>query len=239
MTVVHEGTGAPEAPAQDIPAVDTQATDSAPEENAGEQASPPRERSEVPKSVISRIGHLTRKNEAAIREAAQWRERAEALERQYAGQQGQQQPQQPQSREPQVDPQQIFAKAREAAAFDLRCNAVAEKGKAIPGFDTALTNLGMIGLDNESLAVIVDADDAPKLIAHLGQNLDEAAEIFALSPAAMARRLAKLETTLNAPPAVSTAPNPLNPVRSKSSSSDPKPGEPGWAKWRNKQLAER
>lgn len=232
MDEVFQGSVAPEATAP-ATVVDTQAPDSAAEGDAGELASPKPERSEVPRSVINRIGHLTRKNETAIREAAQWKERAESLERQYAGQQ------QPQQREPQFDPQKVMAEARQAAAFDLRCNAVAEKGKTVPGFTDALSNLGMIGLDQAGLEVLIDSDDAPKVIAHLGQHLDEAAEIFAKPPAQMARAIAKLEQSLTQQPAVSNAPKPLQAERGGGTGSGPRVGTPQWFEARNKADAER
>lgn len=228
-------TGAPEAPAESAP-VDTQVRDSAPLENAEQQSEPTPPPKDGTRSLVSRVGHVTRQKEAAIREAAQWRERAEALERQYAGN-GQQQ-QAPQ-RESQFDPAQVMAQAKQAAAFDLKCNAVAEKGKAIPGFNDALSSLAALGLDQASLEVLIDSDDAPKVIAHLGTHLDEAAEILSKSPAAMARALAKLEHTLTQQPAVSNAPNPLKAVRSGGSVSGPAVGTKAWFDAQNKADAER
>lgn len=231
----EQGSAAPEA-AVPNGGVETHAVDSASPENVGEQASPKQERPAVPRSVINRIGALTRKHEEAIREASQWRERAEAYERQQAANG---QTQNAPAREPQVDPNQVMATATEIARFNLKCDEVAAKGEAVPGFQNALSNLGTLGPSRDALGVIIDADDPPKLIAYLGQHLDEAADILAKPPAAMARALAKLETKLAQPEAVSAAPAPIKPVRSSSAKSDPEPGTPEWVVWRNKQRVEK
>lgn len=234
MTVVHEAPGAPETPVADN-AVDTNAEGSAPTENAEGQAKPKPERTEVPRSVINRIGALTRKHEEALREAATWRERYESSRQQ----QPQQPQQQPQQREPQVDPNEQRAEAVRQAKLEMRAEQVLTAGRNDPNFINAVGTLTALGMGDSELAVIFDGDDPAKVIAHLGGNPDEAAEIFAKSPAAMARALAKLESKLSAPDAVSAAPDPLKPVRNAATKSEPKPGTPEWVAWRNKQVAER
>lgn len=126
----------------------------------------------------------------------------------------------PQEGEKQPSPQEMYAQA----AFDIRCNRVAQEGeKSIPGFKDALTNLTPFRslMTNDRMEAILEADEPAKVLHYLGSNLDEANEILSKTPIAMARAIAKLETKLSTNPAISKAPAPLEPNRSKST-----PGEP-------------
>lgn len=234
----QQGSGAPEAPGAIAPAVAAPDVSATTETQEGTR-SPQPERRDIPDVVKQRLASLARNESKYRREAAENKARADHLERMYGGgqQAGQAQPQQRQ--EPQFDPDQVMTQAREIAAFDLKCNQVAEAGKKVPGFGDAMSNLGMIGLSQDALAVIVEADDAAMVIAHLGSHLDEAAEIFAKPPAAMARAITKLEHTLTQQPAVSNAPNPLKALRGGGAAGGPAIGTKAWFDAQNKADAER
>jgi len=238
MTVMDQGLGAPEAPAAQEPVVAVPEPSTSSETQEG-NASPSPAKQDIPDAVKQRLATLARHESKWRREAAESKARAEFLERQYAQPQNGQQPQQ-QRAEPQVDPNQVYETARQQAAFDLKCNEVATKGKAVPGFEAALSNLGMIGLSTDALGILIESDDAPKLIAHLGQHLDEAAEIFAKPPGAMGRALAKLEHQLTSQPAVSSAAVPLKPLGGNGGAGNgPAIGTKAWFEAENKRDAER
>lgn len=246
-----QGIAAPQAdaPVSTVPpVVDTKPDASAAPESTEHEA--PKGPQETPKWATSRIGELTRKEAqartreiAAREEVKHWREIAERGGQQQ--QPGQQQPQQTTNArsEPQqqFDPNEWMNQATEVAKFNLRCDAVAEKGKAIEGFDRSLSTLQMAGLVTpENLPVILDASDAPeKVLHHLGSNPDLAVEILAMSPVRMAKAITKLEQSLTEQPAVSSAPNPLRPVKSGVTGSGPRMGSREWFEAETKRDAER
>jgi hypothetical protein len=89
--------------------------------------------------------------------------------------------------------------------------------KELQGFEQAVNNLAMAGMDANFVQLAVESPDAHKVIHYLGQeaNLDEAARILHMSPVQQARELTRLEIKLSQPPApkpVSKAPEPIKPV---------------------------
>lgn len=68
---------------------------------------------------------------------------------------------------------------------------------------------------------IMESDIGPEVAYFLGSNPKEVARIFALSPASQAREIGKIEANLTTNPPVkktSSAPNPISPVGSRSTS---------------------
>ena len=59
---------------------------------------------------------------------------------------------------------------------------------------------------------ILEADDAPAIAYYLGQNLEEASTIAAMSPIAAARAIGRIEAKLSAKPAVQTTTTPAKTV---------------------------
>lgn len=71
---------------------------------------------------------------------------------------------------------------------------------------------------------ILDAEDPAALLHHLGQNPDLAAELNGLSPAALGRRIGRIEAQMSAKPApkpVSKAPEPARPISATRASVNP------------------
>lgn len=103
-----------------------------------------------------------------------------------------------------------FLKAGKTAFtdFDERCAVVASVANSIS--ETKRFEL---------MAIIGEMEDGPKVVAHLADNVDEAAALLAKPPHLMALALAKVEKSLAPPPAaaapvkpVSKAPKPITPV---------------------------
>lgn len=120
----------------------------------------------------------------------------------------------------------------EANRFNEICNNVAETGKKeYADWDIALKNLSLVGaigqnVSPEFLQTAVELKDPHKILHYLGSNLEEAERVTKLAPKKMAMELARLEASLNAPPApvpipapvpVSQAPAPVIPVGGKAS----------------------
>lgn len=103
-------------------------------------------------------------------------------------------------------------------SFNERCNKVHADGtKEFPDFGQTVSNLQMVGANQQFWDLATESDAAAKLLHHLGQDLDEAARIASLPPVQMARELTKLEYKLAQAPApkpVSKAPAPVKPIGS-------------------------
>lgn len=99
----------------------------------------------------------------------------------------------------------------------------AEKAKErYSDFDTVVGN-PVLTINAEMAEFIAESDHGPDVAYYLGKNPSKAAQIAALSPIKAARELTRLEAELASKPQAkpSQAPEPINPVgsRSKSSSS--------------------
>lgn len=105
-------------------------------------------------------------------------------------------------------------------SFNEACNKTYDEGVKEFGssFDKAMQNLSLVGMSREFLELVSEADHGAKILAHLGQDLDEAERIAAMPPLKMARELTKLDVKLGSKPAkpVSKAPPPITPVSGKS-----------------------
>lgn len=101
-------------------------------------------------------------------------------------------------------------------------------------------------------AAIKESDIGPEIAYHLGKNPDEARRIYGLNPVSQIREIGKLEVKLAGAPApvkkASSAPDPINPVGSRSQSpavdtSDPRSTKiyspSDWIDKRNRELRAR
>lgn len=147
-------------------------------------------------------------------------------------------------------------RAREIAElkqFNDQCNAVFEKGvKANKEFAASFKGLteeigqpfDAKGKPTSMMAAILDADEPHKVILHLAEDPELAAEIAALSPTKQIRRIAKIEADLEeaAKPKQSSAPKPVQPVKASpdvNSAPDPK-DTARWIEYENqRELAQR
>lgn len=143
----------------------------------------------------------------------------------------------------------IEARAREIAAaqvFNTKCNDIVARGKKELGEDfdrsvAALNEEGVLfGRDTKPTALlqaVIESDMPDKLLHHLGQNPDLAAELADMTPVRQAKRLGQLEAEL-APKArePSRAPRPLEPVKAVATPGIPNPDtDPAaWRAWRDK-----
>jgi hypothetical protein len=162
-----------------------------------------------------------RHRKAAEAEAAQLRAELDALKRGAGGQD----PVTPPTGQPTlVNPADFeSAVSREAerraaaAQFNAGCNKAHEDGKkTYPDFEDALKNLAILGaLSEQNLQLVLETDDAPRLLYELGSDPDEAAKVFSLPPAKLAIELGKRAAAVKPQAkaaAVSKAPAPIKPL---------------------------
>lgn len=149
----------------------------------------------------------------------------------------------------------VERRAREFQAqreFDGRCNTIYEQGKKdIPGFEESVSNfraIGGLGAHVPMLQAITQLENGAAILHHLGQNLEQADRLAQMNPMSMAMELSKLSNTIKAPPTVSNAPAPVQPVNAAGGGAGdvPAPDADGnfksqgdYRKWRQKQFARR
>lgn len=162
-----------------------------------------------------RIAELTREKYEARRAAEEAKAQAERYRQAIA------QPEQGQQDEPQADVNTLAEqRARQMLAeqqLQQSVDKVWQAGKSeFENFDQAVSNLQLVGASREFVELACSFDAGHKLIAHLGNDLDEAARILSLPPVHMARELTKLEFKLSQPQPkpVSKAPAPITPIGS-------------------------
>jgi hypothetical protein len=137
----------------------------------------------------------------------------------------------------------------EAERFTAKCNDVFDAGtKADPKFGDAFKAVsdevgGLMtpkGGSTPLLDAILDSDQPHKLISHLAENPDLAAELADMSPVRQLKRLGQIEKEMAAPkstPEPSAAAKPVKPVTpaAPSGAPDAKKDPAAWIAWRNKQ----
>jgi hypothetical protein len=120
--------------------------------------------------------------------------------------------QQAKIRESQVSESERYAKLEQA---------VIENGEAkYDDFEEVARGTGEmlkskgLAFSKAMVSALIEAENAPDIVYHLGKNLDEAARIAALPAYAQAKEIGKLEDKLSAKPAPkpSKAPDPISPV---------------------------
>lgn len=206
-------------------------------------------RNKTPEWVQRRFNEMTRdrheaqrKADAAIQEAATYRQLVEAMRN------GEETPNQPVVKAPVNDDERIreaAQKLNQAEQFNTRCNSVYETGKAeFPDFEQAVQNLGMLGVTQEFLAGAVGLDDAHKVLHALGSNPDEASRILSLPALQQGRELERLASKAPAKVVkpVSRAPAPISTTVDGSGGSTKDPSKmtmEEFAKWRNSQPRKR
>lgn len=212
-----------------------------PEPEQTSESKPP-ERDKRDDTIARMRGRINQKHA----EAAAANERARMFEEQLAKAK-------PAGERVEVDPDEIEKIVRTRASeiaraerLNERCNAVAEKGRTdFPDFADALAvmrdELPLFDKNNgatPALEAILEMDNPPALIHYLGKNPDIASELADLSPIQLTRRLDKIERELKPTRQPSSAPKPLEPVRSSASPGEPDPKDTAkWIAWRNKQTA--
>jgi hypothetical protein len=132
--------------------------------------------------------------------------------------------------------------------FDAACNRLADAGKATDkDFDKKVAAMAEdIGpIPGELIAVLDDLDNGGEVLSYLTNNVDEAEEIWKLSLAKQAAKLAKISIKLVKPPkAVSKAPNPIEAVTKTNKDTNTvvlsdKMTDAEWIARRNEQVARR
>ena len=191
-----------------IPAIEAEIADQTPQaEMPADEAQPKEDRGE---KTRNRIAKLTWEREQARRES-------QAKDVIIARLQGQT------AVQPSLD-DQIETRVTEKLAakqFNDDCNATYSKGtKEFPDFNAVLNNFSEIGGLSQKLDFLdaVNAlDNGHAVLHHLGQNLDEASDLFSMKPARMAIELSKISGNLAKPvkKAVSKAPIPPEPMNGK------------------------
>ena len=118
--------------------------------------------------------------------------------------------------------EQRAAEIAAANEFNRACNDIAAKGRADFGDTEFNSRVGALrslvnpadpreaANYNQFLSALIETGEAPRLIHQLGDDLDEASRILALSPVKMGIELAKLAA--RTPEPASGAPRPIRPV---------------------------
>lgn len=141
------------------------------------------------------------------------------------------------------------AKKQQAAirdSYDDREEAIRAKYSDYEDIALLDTDKGGPAISNTMAEVIMESEIGPEIAYYLGKNVEESKRIWAMKPALQAAALGKIEAKLTAkPPAkpTSTAPDPIKPVVSRSSSPAINPSDPRsmsmsmdeWVRARNKQ----
>lgn len=188
-----------------------------------------------------------RNNARLYQEAQEYKKRVEQYERSQPKQEREQ---------IQIDPQEveriIGTKAQEIAHANSlidKCNQLAARGgkefsdwaDCLNALNEEVPLLGQHSIPTPFMQEVLDADDPAALVRYLGQNPDIASELADLSPTKLARRLDRIERDMKQKPQPSSAPAPIEPVKSTASKAmpDPEKDTEGWIAMRNKQEAER
>jgi hypothetical protein len=117
----------------------------------------------------------------------------------------------------------------ETREFNNKCNAVYEDGnEEFDDFQDALKELGEAKMMTKPfLDIVTDLDEGHKILYHLGKNPEEIERIQSLTPTKQALALAKIQAELEKPvekkkadKKVSSAPEPIKPIESKSGRND-------------------
>lgn len=203
--------GAPQVEQQAAPEATTEQTQEQQEANPDEPKKEP--------WFQKRIGELTRQKYETLREAEQAKSEAAQLREQLARiQQGETVEQRDQQPDVMTLAEQIANQRLAEQQLVSATDRVWQAGtKELQGFEQAVNNLSMVGMDAKFVQLAIESPDAHKVIHYLGQeaNLDEAARILRLPPVQQARELTRLEYKLSQPPApkpVSKAPDPITPI---------------------------
>lgn len=104
--------------------------------------------------------------------------------------------------------------------FNVMCNTMVDEGKKthkdfLDKVQTEFSKIG--GLSPVFLEIAHETGHGAELMYKLAGDLDSAAEVLALSPTRMAARLTKMANEIK-PPAVSSAPAPIETINSRSAS---------------------
>lgn len=117
--------------------------------------------------------------------------------------------------------------------FNSRCNTTFQQGvRDITGFQAAVDNLKMLGMGEnrqflDAVTMLPDGIGA-QVLAHLGQNMDEAGRILAIAnPIQQALEVSRLSATLKKGPGVSQAPAPVQPTTGGAAAPQPGPDADG------------
>lgn len=133
--------------------------------------------------------------------------------------------------EPTEDVEKRAELIAERRVFDAAADAIVSKGKAkekdfLPALEDLATEVGPFvqanGLPSKFMRAVLDVSETPhELLYYLGKNPDLAADLADLPVTKLAAKLDRIERELKdkATPKSSSAPKPLEPVKTKPSSS--------------------
>lgn len=231
--VVEEPASPPaQEPPKDEPPAQEQEEAKA-QEDTDEQ--PRDEKGKFKSGVQQRFDELTRKRGEAEREAAYWRQRAEAATAPTEAKAEKPTPDKfndygeyvealtewkadEKVRAAMAERDQQQAKVAQQSAQDVRAQTWAERvsaaSKSIADFDEVLSTADVAVADHVREAIL-DSEAGPKLAYHLAKNPAEADRISRLSPTQAAMALGRIEASFAAPPPpvskpVTKAPAPLS-----------------------------
>lgn len=185
------------------------------------------ERDKTLRRMERRINQKHAQAAAAEERARLAMERAQALEQRLTQYEAPQQAEQSKA-----DPYELAREIAQIERITEKSNSVAREGeKRFPGeFGEAVRTVSeevgaLFDQKGKPTAVgeaILDAEDPAALLHYLGKNPDVAAELQGLSPAALGRRIGRIEASMAVKPnPVSRAPEPARPIGARSASKSP------------------
>lgn len=196
--------------------VETEALEGQEPSDDDQKPEPQKPPPKVPAGVLKRLSELSSARNAATQRA----EAAEEMLRQAIAAQnpGQQPTQAPPGYVSVQDVQREFDMRAAQAQFNGACDAIADAGSKVDGFDDSLKTLHALGLNTQDpraplMQVLVElsAEEGARAIAALGADPDQADRLMRMSPARMAIEVAKVAAKPARLP-VSRAPAPISPI---------------------------
>lgn len=182
--------------------------------------------SDAPEDEPADIRRLRERIAEANRQKWEAKREAEAMRQQFAQWQQQQNPNA--QNNPEEAAYQRLKAENEAKAFNEACNKTFQAGKdEYPDFDQAVANLSTVGGSQDParwrafLDAVSSDPNGHRVYRELARDLDEAARVMAMGPAAMGRRIAELSLRTEGNgngaarpenPLVSRAPRPIRPI---------------------------
>lgn len=202
---------APPEPQEAPPVVEAAAPPETPETPPETPPAPEEKVKSREKSLAGRMGYITKRNHELERQLADAQAQIGTYQKIVGPKDQNGAP-----TTPQVAPETVEARVQEEL-FRRDLDAVWQKGSADHGepFQEACQALAAAGLNTPMvLNAALATDNAPEVLLHLGDNLEEAARIANLPPLKMAAELTKIaqQVTAKAAPQISRAPAPIKPV---------------------------
>lgn len=240
MSEVLDGTPVPVTPVVPAPVAAETATDTPVEGDTSSAETPEQKHAKTIAKMERRISTLTARTAQERAEKELLRQQLEQVKAKPAEEA------EPEAQKTHKTALELAREMRDAERVTEKANRVASEGKKeFPDFMDRVGELQAAlgpqfdrsGRPTPLMDAILESDAPAKVLHHIASDLDLAAELAAMSPHRMTRRLVQLESELTDKPKTSRAPEPLKPVKASVTASEPDPeNTKAWIEARNKAL---